>query len=146
MAIMVAGRPRTEIPSPEECVELGKDFVQWATEETSEWRCLVQQWYCLKHGISRRQWKLLKLAPEFSPYYEMGMVAMAKKAVDGSMEKSFGHRYLRLYCQDLRDEENEQLAYEAELKKKEETKENNITIKIVDYSEKAVEISSDARE
>lgn len=131
---MRAGRPRTASPTPEECIELGKDFVQWCTEPTQEWRCLVGQWYSLKHGILKKDWKLLKLTPEFSPYYEQGMAALAKKAVDGTMEKSFGHRYIRLYDQELVQEENEQAIFAASLKKEEASKPPTEIVFKVNYS------------
>lgn len=131
---MPAGRPRTATPSPEECIELGKDFVQWATEPTKEWRCLVGQWYCLKHGILKKDWKLLKQNPQFSPYYEMGMAALAKKALDGTMEKSFGHRYIRLYDQELVEAENDQAKFEADLRKIEEKKEDTKFVFEVNYA------------
>lgn len=114
---MTAGRPRNVTPSPEECIALGEDFVKWATEPTDEWRCLVGQWYSLKHGISKKIWKLLKQSPEFSPYYESAMVAMARKAIDGTMEKSFGQRYIRLYDTELVEEENAQAKFISDLKK-----------------------------
>ena len=41
-------RPRTITPSPEELIELGKDLLAWATEETPELRCRFCQWYSLK--------------------------------------------------------------------------------------------------
>ena len=114
---MVAGAPRTVSPDPEECIKLGKELVEWATEDTDEWRCLFQQWYSLKKGILRKHWKTLVQVKEFLPYYEQAQAALAKKAVDGTMEKTFGHRYIRLYDKPLIDEENDQAKFDANLKK-----------------------------
>lgn len=114
---MQVGRPRTTSPQPEECVELGEDLLKWATEETEEWRCQFQQWYSLKKGILRKDWKNLIVTPEFSPYYEMAQAALAKKAADGTMKEGFGQRYLRLYDRNLIEEENEQAKIDAALKK-----------------------------
>lgn len=104
---MVAGRPRTVSPSPEECIKLGEDLLKWATEPTKEWRCLFQQWYSLKMGIRRKDWKTLIQSPEFLPYYEMAQASLAVKCVNGTMKDGFGQRYIRLYDRDLKEEENE---------------------------------------
>ena len=133
---MVAGRPRTVSPTPEECIELGKDLVAWATEETKEWRCLFQQWYSLKHGILRKDWKAMVQVPEFLPYYEMAQAALSKKSVDGTMEKTFGQRYIRLYDRELIEEENAQAKIDAELKRPLENANQPITVNITDYSGK----------
>ncbi len=129
-----SGRPRTSSPPPEECVKLGKELVKWATEETKEWRCLFQQWYSLEKGIRRKDWKNLILAPEFSPYYEKAQAALAKKAVDGTIEKSFGHRYIRLYDKALIDEENEQAKHDANLKKEILNDTSDFIVKIINYA------------
>ncbi len=104
---MVAGRPRTVSPQPEESVKLGEELVKWATEPTKEWRCLFQQWYSLKMGILRKDWKALVQRPEFMPYYEMAQAALAVKCVNGTMKDGFGQRYIRLYDRDLVEIENE---------------------------------------
>lgn len=114
---MPAGRPRTSSPSPEECIKLGEELVKWATEPTTEWRCLFQQWYSLEKGILRKDWKNLIETPEFSPYYEKAQSALAAKAVNGTMEKSFGQRYVRLYDRGLIEVENEQAKFDAELRR-----------------------------
>lgn len=140
---MPAGRPRTSSPTPDECVKLGEELVEWATEETKEWRCLFQQWYSIKKGILRKDWKALVQIPQFLPYYEIAQAALAKKAIDGTMEKSFGQRYVRLYDRGLIEVENEQAIFDADLKKIEEKdKERPITINIVDFDpKKKVEVS-----
>lgn len=113
--VHAGGRPRTSSPTPEECIELGKDFVEWATEETEEFRCLVSQWYAQKHWMTRKQWKNMILTPQFSPYYEIGISALARKAVDGTMKEGFGHRYIRYYDRDLKEHEDDDLRFKAEL-------------------------------
>ena len=138
------GRPRTVSPSPEECIKLGEDLVKWATEPTSEFRCLVGQWYSLKHGMTRSDWKTLIQRSEFVPYYNQAMQALAVKAIDGTMEKSFGHRYIRLYDRELIESENEQAKIDADLKKSELQQPQKVVFE-VNYkndSDNPVEISS----
>ena len=136
------GRPRTVSPQPEECVELGEDLLKWATEETEEWRCQFQQWYSLKMGILRKDWKALIQVPQFLPYYEMAQSALAKKAADGTMKEGFGQRYLRLYDRNLIEEENEQAKIDADLRKPDQENSKTLTVNIIDYSgKKEVEIT-----
>ncbi len=129
------GRPRTTSPSPEECIELGKDLVKWATEKTKEKRLLLSQWWSLKHHMLRDEWKALKHIPEFLPYYHEAQVAMAIKTIDGTMEKSFGHRYIRLYDRELVEEENNQMRWEAELKKMSSEDISNLLVKVISYKD-----------
>jgi len=114
---MVAGRPRTVSPSPEECITLGEDLKSWATEETKEWRCLLGQWWCLKHGLLRSEWNTLKQAKEFLPYYEAAQQSLAVKCVSGTMKEGFAQRYIRLYDRELVEEENAQAKIDADLKR-----------------------------
>lgn len=129
------GRPRTTSPSPEECIELGKDLVKWATEKSKEKRILFSQWWAQKHHMIKKEWKALKELPEFLPYYELAQSALAVKAIDGTMEKSFGHRYIRLYDRELIEEENNQMKWEAELKKMSQDNIQDLLVKIINFSD-----------
>lgn len=115
---MPAGRPRTVSEDKKKCIELGKDLKKWATENTDEWRCLFGQWWCLKQGMLRSEWKTLIQTKEFLPYYEAAQQALAARCIDGTMEKGFGHRYIRLYDRQLVEEERDHMKFEAELKNK----------------------------
>ena len=57
--------------------------------------------------------------PEFLPYYEKAQSIMRQKCVNGTIEKSFGQRYLRLYDRDLRDDEDDTKRFESSLRKEE---------------------------
>jgi len=118
---MAGGRPRDVSPPPEKCIELGEDLKAWATEKTKEWRCLLGQWWCLKHGLLRSEWNTLKQAPEFLPYYEAAQQALAVRCIDGTMKEGFGHRYIRLYDRELIHKENKQAKFDAEIKNKNQT-------------------------
>jgi protein-disulfide isomerase len=83
----------------------------------------------LEKTILRKTWKTLVQVKEFLPYYEKAKAVLAKRCMNGTMEKSFGHRYIRLYDSELRNDENELLKLKAELAKaqdKEEVAENVI--------------------
>ena len=113
---MVAGAPRTTTPEPEECIELGKDFIKWLTEDNGELKTSFQFWYAIKHGMVRDVWKALVKTPEFRPYYEVGRAYMAKEIHSQKLEKGLGHRYIRLYDRELAAEEDETKLYDAKLK------------------------------
>lgn len=134
-----SGRPRTTSPTPEECIELGEDLVKWATEPTqkNDWRCLFQQWYSIKMGILRKDWKSLIQKPEFVPYYEMAQAALSVKCVNGTMKDGFGQRYIRLYDRDLVEAENEQAKIDAELRKQSDADQHQKVIFEVNYKNDA---------
>lgn len=132
------GRPRTVTPSPEECIILGKDLIKWALEEDEkDPHILFQQWYCLKHAIIRKAWKSMVQCPEFLPYYEAAQSILSKRVLNETIDKSFGHRYLRLYDRDLIEAENDQARWDAELKKMSEEQIQSLLVKVINYADKA---------
>ena len=116
------GRPKSVSPPKEECERLGKDFVEWASEVTEEKRMIVGQWWALRHGMCRSEWDALRKCVDFVRYYDQGCQALAVKAIDGTMKEGFGHRYLRIYDQELTEAENAQKKWESDLKSKENEK------------------------
>ena len=126
---MPAGTPRTVSPPKEECIKLGKELAAWAHEEDKKKPHLTfAQWYSLEKHILRKHWKTLIQREEFMPYYEEAQAALAVRCMNGGMEKSFGHRYIRLYDQELKNDENNLLRLKAELARlqKEEEKQHTI--------------------
>ncbi len=124
---MVAGAPRTVSPPPKECIKLGKELLAWAKEENKKDPHLTfAEWYSLEKGILRKHWKTLVQVAEFLPYYEAAQAYLAKRCRNGTMEKSFGHRYIRLYDTELRNDEDNLLRYKSELARKEEEKKDEI--------------------
>ena len=110
------GAPRTLSPTPEECIKLGKELQKWALEEdVDDPHLTFSEWYSIEKFILREKWKALIKCPEFRPYYEQAQALLAKRCKNGTMEKSFGQRYIRLYDRDLTEEENETFAFKAEL-------------------------------
>jgi hypothetical protein len=102
------GRPRTAIPEKEELIELGKDLVEWASEKQKKGdpiRVRFCDWYT-DRGFIRKQWESFRELPEFSWYYEKARSLMALRYVDGTVNQSIAHRYLRIYDPEVRDEED----------------------------------------
>lgn len=116
---MVAGRPRTVSYEKEEMIKLGEELLIWATEETDEFRFLFQQFYSIKKGIIRKDWKSIVQMPEFLPYYEMAQTILANKCINGYVSEGFGHRYLKYYDPNLQYHEREEKQFESDLRKKE---------------------------
>lgn len=114
---MPAGRPRTSIPEKEELIALGEDLLSWASQKVKgELRCRWCEWYAKKHFFIRAQWKHMIEKPEFRPYYETSQAYLAEKWIDGTINQSIAHRYLRIYDPELREQEDKD-AEAAELRK-----------------------------
>lgn len=114
------GRPRTTTPCDEELIKLGEELVQWATEDVPRKEKLKRlrfaDWYSLKKGMLRKEWDLLCEKPIFQVYYEQTRNALANNYVDGTISPSIAHRFMRHYCPEVKQEENELIAYEARVK------------------------------
>jgi hypothetical protein len=111
-------RPRTVIPEKGELIELGKDLVKWASQAQKKGesiRVRFCDWYT-EQGFIRKQWEEFRDKPEFSWYYEKARSLMALRYVDGTVNQSIAHRYLRMYDPELRDDENKDMD-EAEIRK-----------------------------
>ena len=104
---MPAGRPRTSIPEKEELIQLGEDLLAWAAErKKGELRCRWCEWYSRKHFFIRKQWKRMVDTEEFRPYYEAAQTFLAEKWIDGTINQSIAHRYLRIYDPELKEGED----------------------------------------
>lgn len=104
---MPAGRPRTSVPEKEELIKLGEDLLAWASEEQDkELRCRWCEWYACKHFFIRAQWKHMIEKEEFRPYYEAAQPYLAQRWIDGTINQSIAHRYLRIYDPELKEHED----------------------------------------
>jgi len=115
---MPVGRPRTAIPEKKELIELGKDLVSWAStfpEKGQPIRVRYCDWYT-DRGFIRKQWEEFRDKPEFAWYYEKARSILALRYIDGTVNQSIAHRYLRIYDPELRDSENKDLDAEQERK------------------------------
>ena len=104
---MVAGRPRTCIPEKDELIKLGQDLLDWASEKVEgELRCRWCEWYAKKHFFIRKHWKRMLDTEEFRPYYETAQAYLSEKWINGTINQSIAHRYLRIYDPELRENED----------------------------------------
>lgn len=105
---MTAGRPRTAIPEKKELIELGKELVKWAKEKNKKGeniRVRFCDWYTEK-GFVRKQWEHMTEKPEFQWYHEQSRALLSLRYIDGTVNQSIAHRYLRMYDPELRDSED----------------------------------------
>lgn len=127
------GRPRTRVPEKEELIELGKKLVAWAEkkhEDGENIRVRFCDWYTAE-GFVMKQWEHMREKPEFQWYYERARSIMALRYVDGTVNQSIAHRYLRIYDPEVRFEEDQQKEFESKLKKDSESnKPTNIIIQV----------------
>lgn len=126
---MKVGRPRTSVPEYDELIELGKDLIEWASDQSEEakkekrWRFC--DWYCIKQGFIRKQWEHMLEKPEFRWYYEQARHILSLNYIDGTVNASIAHRFLWKYVDDVKEGEQEELAYKAALNRP-ETSQNPI--------------------
>jgi hypothetical protein len=116
---MAGGRPR-KVPERDELIELGKDLVEWSKNPNS-WR--YPEWYTQK-GLIDTQWNAMILHDEFLDYYQTCRANLARRYIDGTINPSIAHRFLRHYVSEVKEEENEELEFKAKLAK--ETLESTI--------------------
>jgi hypothetical protein len=115
---MPVGRPRTAIPEKKELIELGEKLVEWASAKQKKGEAIRVRfcdWYT-EEGFVRKQWEHMREKPEFQWYYERARSLMALRYVDGTVNHSIAHRYLRMYDPEVRDDEDK-TAEAAELRK-----------------------------
>lgn len=112
---MPVGAPRTNSPSPEEMVELGKEMLAWVYENNP---LHIKQWYSIKKGILYKDWKAMIQLSEFLPYYEQAVSYVSLQYLDktSNIRDSVSHRFLRVYFKDVKDEEDETAAFLEQLK------------------------------
>lgn len=146
---MVAGKPRTLTPSKEETLKLGKDLVEWASKPTQDHetpgeRLRFAEWYCIKHFMIAKQFKALQQLPEFKPFYEKARSMLAIRLVNagqkGYIKEGIAHRFLRYYCDDVRESENDKILFEAEAKKKQD--DEAFQKKIIEKDDELMKLSS----
>jgi hypothetical protein len=113
------GRPRTAIPEKDELIELGKELVEWAStppEKGERIRVRFCDWYTEK-GFVRKQWDHMCEKPEFQVYHERARSLLSLRYIDGTVNASIAHRYLRIYDLEVRDSEDADMDAEALRKK-----------------------------
>ena len=114
------GRPRIDTFPPEEMHQLGEELLEWLDSE--EEILHLSQWYSGMKKFTYNEWKMLIARSEFFPYYDAALkkVGLQYMRKDSPIEPSLKQRWQRVYFKDLREEEDETLAYKASLDKEKE--------------------------
>lgn len=122
------GRPRTTTPCDEELHKLGAEFVKWASEPSEEVRIRYCQFYSQLKGILKKEWDMILQKEVFREYYEKAQSAIALKWITGAVNPSISHRFIRLYCPDVKQDEDAQVKLQDQIPPKADLvdKENKI--------------------
>lgn len=116
---MVAGAPRTVCPEYEELILLGKELVAWAvSKDTKDSQKLhLKQWYNLEKHFTKNTWDTMCHKPEFIPYYEEAKAAISIRYLNGVVNPSIAHRFMRHYFDELVDDDKCIALQELDIKK-----------------------------
>lgn len=119
---MVAGRPRTTSLEPKEMIALGEEMVVWVTKNKKNILHL-SEWYTIEKGFIYNEWKTFLQRAEFIPYYEQALKIVGSKYLDknSNVREGASQRWQRVYFKDLKDEEDETIKFQSDLKKQEVT-------------------------
>lgn len=124
---MPAGRPRTAVPEKEELIKLGEDLLNWAKNpDPNNPNFFWSEWYTSR-GFVRNQWKKMVDKEEFRSYYEQAQPFLAKPYVNGTINASIAHRFMRHYCPEVKEEENEEVEHKEKMRA-EATKQAQISV------------------
>jgi hypothetical protein len=112
---MAGGRPRTQIPTPEEMIKLGEEMVQWVEIHRP---LHLTQWWKIEKFITSKVWECMQVAPEFFPYYEKALSIIGLQYLDkeSRIRDGISQRWQRVYFKDLRDQEDADARFQASLK------------------------------
>ena len=126
---MPAGAPRTVSLSPDEMIELGKEMVKWVSLNNP---LHLSQWYSFQKKFTKKQWRAMILCDEFLTYYEeaLQLVGLNYIKKNSDVEPSIKQRWQRVYFDDLRMSEDEDLDAVAERSKKIAAIQHQSTIEI----------------
>lgn len=113
---MVAGRPRTVSPPPEEMEALGIEMVLWIQNNPGALH--VSEWYSLQKYFTDSAWETMVKRPEFVGYYEQAKRLIGKKYLDktSNVREGISQRWQRVYFKDLKLAENEDADEDAKRK------------------------------
>jgi len=112
---MPAGRPRTSTPPAEEMIQLGEQMLEWIKFNKP---LHLSEWYSGEMFITDKVWDNMRVAPEFSHYYNRALKIIGKQYLDktSKVRDSISHRWLRVYFKDLKKEEDETAKFNQLLK------------------------------
>lgn len=106
------GRPRTVSPPPDECIELGKEYIKWLLDNPEALH--HTEWYSIHKQMLNSEWRTIRYAPEFLPYYEQGRHILAQRMRKAQVvREGIAHRYLSLLDCELKEHEKELVEHKA---------------------------------
>lgn len=113
---MPAGAPRTVSFSVDEMIELGEEMVEWVTINNP---LHLSEWYTIEKMFTYKQWKTFIQRDEFVPYYERSLKIVGRNYLSktSDVEPSIKQRWQRVYFADIKEQENEDKEFEANLDK-----------------------------
>lgn len=118
------GTPRTVSPCDEELIKMGEEMVEWVRQNDP---LHLSEWYTIEKMYTYNQWKTFIQREAFIPYYEISLKLVGRKYLDrnSDVREGVSQRWQRVYFKDLKEEEDETLAYKAELSRKQKDEEDS---------------------
>jgi hypothetical protein len=110
------GAPRTVSLPPDEMILLGIAMVKWIEEKDP---IHLSEWYCIEKGFTYNEWKTMQVRAEFVPYYEkaLKMIGLKYLRKNSDIEPALKQRWSRVYFEDFREREDQDLDKAAERQK-----------------------------
>ena len=116
---MPVGRPRSIAPNYKEAEALGQEYIEWV-KNTPE-ALHPSEWYSIEKFILNATWDLLRVTPEFFPFYEQARMIFAQRMRKAAVVKEgIAHRYMSMYDNDLKLHEQSIVEHKAECNRKRE--------------------------
>lgn len=113
---MAGGRPRTITPDPEDMVALGEEMVKWVEKNKP---IHLSMWYTQVKDFTDHQWDSFRRIPEFLHYYTkaLKLVGYGYLDKDSNVDVRLKDRWQRVYFKDLKQEEDDNVMQQHNLKK-----------------------------
>jgi hypothetical protein len=109
------GAPRTLSPPPEDMIVFGEEMIEWIKSNKP---LHIKEFYARYKGLSRNTWQGLIKLKEFVGYYELGLDLISTNYIDGTINPSISHRFIRHYFKEIKEEETEQKEEDHQYQKK----------------------------
>lgn len=99
------GRPRKIPQSDDELEQIGIELIDWCHADPIN--NLTFALFHTQYGILRKEWKCIIQIPVFLPFYEQARAILSINFLNGNVNPSIAHRYIRIYDRDVAEEEDE---------------------------------------
>lgn len=120
------GRPRTLLPKDDEEIHrLGEELVAWAVDNPKKEKYHLTQWFLMEKMFSPNLFHVLEHNEIFIPYLKIAKAHLSFQYVNGTINPSIAHRFMRLYFDDVKKDENDLIAYKAEVARKNQEDSHN---------------------